>query len=263
MPEKLKNKVLNIAHRGGAGLSPENTVYAFSRALNCFGADVLEMDIWSSCDGHLVVFHDQAVDRTTNGSGDITHMSLAEIKKLDAAFRFTTDGGLTYPLRGMGITVPTLREVFELFSGNGINIEIKHYKATVVENLYRLIMEYGLNNSVLVATKDNLTRKRFAGINQAGIATSASVNQGILFTMLSEIGLDYVYHPRINVFQFPPTVHGLRVITPKLVKAAHRQKKFIHAWTVNDVAEMKKLIAMGVDGIITDYPDRLRSCVTP
>ncbi len=257
MPEDIKNKVLNIAHRGGAGLSPENTIYAFSRAVNNFGADVLEMDVWSSCDGHLVVFHDKTVARTTDGRGEITRMPLAEIKKLDAAFRFTSDGGVTYPLRGRGITIPTLREVFEVFSSIRMNIEIKQYEASVVRKLYHLIVEYGLDNSVLVAAKNNPARKKFASINKAGIATSASVCQGIIFTVLGEIGLSCLYDPGVDAYQLPPTIHGLRVITPKLVKAAHKQNKSIHAWTVNNVNEMKRLIEMGVDGIITDYPDRL------
>lgn len=130
---------MNIAHRGGAGLSPENTIYAFSRAVNTFGADVIEMDVWSSRDGHLVVFHDRIVDRTTNGSGKITSMPLSEIKRLDAAFNFTTDGGLTYPMRGRGITVPTLREVFEALPGVRMNIEIQQVWPPVEKMVYDLI----------------------------------------------------------------------------------------------------------------------------
>lgn len=250
---------MNIAHRGGAGLSPENTIYAFSRAVNAFGADVIEMDVWSSRDGHLVVFHDRIVDRTTNGSGKITSMPLSEIKRLDAAFNFTTDGGLTYPMRGRGITVPTLREVFEALPGVRMNIEIQQVWPPVEKMVYDLIIEYGAVKLVMVAAKDDMVRKRFNAINKAGINTSASICQGIIFTMLSEIGLGCLYHPNVDAFQFPERINILRVITPKVIKAAHQQKKEVHAWIINDISEMKRLINMGVDGIITDYPDRLRT----
>lgn len=251
-------KVLNIAHRGGAGLSPENTIYAFFRALNNFGADVIEMDVWSSSDGHPMVIHDETVDRTTDGSGKIIDMSLEELKRLDAAFHFTTDGGETYPLRGRGITIPTLREVFEAMPGVRMNIEIQQVRPPMEKIVYDLIMEYGMQDLVLVAAKNCSVRKRFKAVNQAGIATSASTSQGVFFSILSKIGLGFLYRPDFKALQFPEAIRCIKVITPGLVKDAHLQKKEVHAWIINEIENMKKLIEMGIDGIITDYPDRLR-----
>lgn len=254
-----QKRVWNMAHRGGAGLSPENTIYAFSRSINIYGADIIEMDVWLSSDGHPVVIHDPSVARTTNGSGKIYRMPLREIKNLDAAFYFTTDGGGTYPLRGTGITVPTLREVFESLSGVRMNIEIQQVWPAMESQVYNMIVEYGMEELVTVAAKDHLVHKRFRSINKAGIATSASIKQGTVFSILSEIGLSKLYHPDIKAFQLPEKIKGSQVVTPKLIKAAHEQGIEVHVWIINDTNDMKKLIGMGIDGIITDFPDRLSS----
>src|ERR1044071_157770 len=102
---------LVIAHRGGAGLWPENTLYAFARAA-AMGVDVIETDVRATSDGELAVFHDENVGKTTDGDGAGRALTLAELKRLDAASRFSLDGGRSFPLRGRGVNVPTLREVF-------------------------------------------------------------------------------------------------------------------------------------------------------
>ncbi|NPV73374.1 MAG: glycerophosphodiester phosphodiesterase [Pelotomaculum sp.] len=258
MGEGRKTKVLNMAHRGGAGLSPENTVYAFTRAVNCFGADVIELDVWSSREGCPVVIHDCTVDRTTNGRGRINRMTLDEIKRLDAAFRFTTDGGATYPLRGRGITIPTLREVFEALPGVRMNIEIQQAAPPIEKAVCDLLVEYGMQDRVVVAAKSTLVQRRFRAVSKESIAVSASISQGLIFSAFSRLGLSSLVRPGVQALQFPERVGLFRVITPKLVRDAHRQKMEVHAWIINDVKTMKSLIRMDVDGIITDYPDRLQ-----
>lgn len=248
---------LNIAHRGGAGLSPENTIYAFNRALRDFGADVIEMDVWSSRDGHPVVIHDSRVEKTTDGRGKVSYMALGEIKRLDAAFYFSQDGGASYPLRGKGITIPTLREVFEEFPEVRMNIEIQQVSPPMEKAVYDLIMEYGRQDLVLVAAKNDFVQQRFKALNKAGIATSASIKQGAIFTMFSQIGLGRIYRPGVEALQFPESINNKAVITHELIEDAHRQNIKVHAWIINEVAEMKRLIGLGVDGIITDYPDLL------
>jgi len=102
-----------MAHRGGEGRWPSNTLFAFEQALK-LGADWLEMDIQCSADGVLMVRHDPFVESTTDGSGFIRDLSLAELKKLDAGYTWTGDGGETFPFRGQGITIPTLEDVLQL-----------------------------------------------------------------------------------------------------------------------------------------------------
>ncbi len=101
---------LNMAHRGGSRLAPENTLAAFEHATS-LGVDVLEMDLRSSADGVVVAMHDDGVDRTTDGTGPVTGLTLADLKALDAGYRFSRDGGATFPHRGQGVSIPTLDEV--------------------------------------------------------------------------------------------------------------------------------------------------------
>ena len=109
---------LVFAHQGGEGLWPSNTLFAFQKAVE-LGADVLDTDMHMTSDGALVLMHDQTVKRTTDSTGAIRDLTLEQIKKLDAAYRFTTDDGQTFPYRGQGISVPTLEELFEAFPKNG------------------------------------------------------------------------------------------------------------------------------------------------
>src|SRR5512147_1024722 len=106
------SKVLVIAHQGGDGIFPGDTLYAYEHAV-ALGADVLEMDAHITKDGEIVLMHDEKVDRTTDGTGLIEDLTLAELKKLDAAYKWSNDNGKTFPFRGQGIQVPTLRELFE------------------------------------------------------------------------------------------------------------------------------------------------------
>src|SRR5215208_7706437 len=111
---KSKDWPVNIAHRGGAKIAPENTLEGFREGLRV-GAGVLELDVHTTADGHVVVHHDEKVDRTTESTGTVREMTLAEIQSLDAAYRFTSDGGRTFPHRGKDVRVPTLEEVYDEF----------------------------------------------------------------------------------------------------------------------------------------------------
>jgi glycerophosphoryl diester phosphodiesterase len=114
---------LNIAHRGGMGLAPENTINAFEKAVS-HGSEIFELDVHATRDGEIVVIHDDTVDRTTNGSGRVNDLTLAEAQQLDAAYHYTADKGRSFPLRGKGLRIPTLKEIFQAFPDCRINIEI-------------------------------------------------------------------------------------------------------------------------------------------
>ncbi len=116
--------VLIIGHRGAAGLAPENTIPAFEAALR-HGAHMLELDVWPTGDGAVVVLHDETVDSTTDGAGRVTEMTLAQVQSLDAGYRFTADGGVTYPWRGVGVVIPTLADVLREFPDTPFVMEIK------------------------------------------------------------------------------------------------------------------------------------------
>jgi glycerophosphoryl diester phosphodiesterase len=248
-------RVLVIAHRGGAGLWPENTLYAFERAA-ASGADVIETDVRVTKDGELVVMHDEDVARTTDGAGAVGTMTLAELKKLDAAYRFSTDGGRSFPLRGRGINVPTLREVFDALPLTRFNIEPKQGAPFLAAPLCQLIRERGMTGRVMVASFSGATLQEFRR-ECPEVATSAATGEVAHFLALEESGLADSYSPPMQALQVPVRAGVVRVLTRDFVEAAHRRNLRVHAWTINDEGEMRGLIEMGVDGIMTDYPERL------
>ncbi|HEX8150596.1 MAG TPA: glycerophosphodiester phosphodiesterase [Pyrinomonadaceae bacterium] len=246
---------LAIAHRGGAGLWPENTLYAFERA-RALGVDVIETDVRATADGELVVFHDEGVGRTTDGAGAVGSLTLAELKRLDAAYRFSPDGGRSFPLRGSGVAVPTLREVFEALPQMRFNIEPKQAAPSLAAPLCRLIREHGMADKVLIASFSGGTLAEFRR-ECPEVATSAATGEVASFLTLHGAGLAASYSPAMQALQVPEYAGGLRVLTHDFVKAAHGRNLRVHAWTVNAEGDMRRLVEMGVDGIMTDYPDRL------
>jgi glycerophosphoryl diester phosphodiesterase len=247
--------VLAMAHRGGGGQWPENTLYAFQRAV-ALGVDVLEMDIHSTADGVLVVRHDPTVDSTTDGSGLIHAFTLAELKRLDAGYRWTPDGGETFPYRRQGITIPTLEEVLEAFPGMRVNIDIKQATPSIVTPFCRMLQDYDRLEHTLVGSfhQDQLNLFRQACPE---VATAAGVNEVRLFFALNRSFLDGAFQPKAQAFQIPEYESGLHVVTKRFIQGAHRHNVQVHVWTVDEVEEMQRLIEWGVDGIITDYPNRL------
>jgi glycerophosphoryl diester phosphodiesterase len=246
---------LVMAHRGGAGLWPENTLYAFSRAVSA-RVDVLEMDLHSTSDGALVIIHDETVDRTTDGAGRVNRMTLDQLKKLDAGYRWTSDGGKSFPLRGQGVQVPTLDELFKAFPRMRFNIDIKQEQPSLIKPFCHLIRERNMTGNVLVASFDTSALEEFRQ-ECAEVATAASPSDVSRFLVLKTISPDNARLPAARALQVPEYAGGRQLLTPELIEAAHRHHLEVHAWTINDEATMRRLISLGIDGIITDYPDRL------
>jgi glycerophosphoryl diester phosphodiesterase len=246
---------LVMAHRGGAGLWPENTMLAFERARD-LGVDVIEMDVHSTIDGALVVIHDATVDRTTNGTGRISDLTLAELKKLDAGYRWSTDGMKTFPWRGQGLFVPTLDEVFTRLPEMRFNIEPKQERPSLAKPLCRMIREKGMANKVMVGSFHQTVLDEFRK-ECPEVATSASPAEVSEFLRLYKAGDKAAYKPVVRALQVPEYVAGAQILNKDFIEAAHSMKLQVHAWTVNETESMKRLIANGIDGLVTDYPDRL------
>ncbi len=246
---------LVFAHRGGGGLFPENTLEAFKYSAE-MGVDVLELDIHQTADGKLVVMHDATVDRTTDGSGKVSEMTLAELKKLDAGFDFTTDGGKTFPFRGKGITVPTLEEIFDALPGMTFNVEPKQAAVSVVKPLCSLLREKNKTGNVIVGSFRQEILDAFRA-ECTEVATSASPSEVSYFLTMYKTGLAESYTPPMQALQVPENVGYLNVVSKDFVETAHKLNLKVHVWTVNEKEDMQRLLEMGVDGIMTDYPDRL------
>jgi glycerophosphoryl diester phosphodiesterase len=245
---------LVMAHRGGAGLWPENTLLAFERARD-LGVDVIETDVHSTADGVLVVLHDATLERTTDGAGPVHALTLAQLKKLDAGFRWSADGGKTFPWRGRGLTVPTLDEVFTRLPGMRFNIEPKQESPSLIKPLCRAIREKGMSDKVTIGSFRQGVLDEFRK-ECPEVKTSAGPAEVAEFLRASHAG-GGAGELKFVALQVPESMMGVRLLTGSFVESAHARALQVHAWTVNETEDMKRLKEMGVDGIMTDYPDRL------
>lgn len=244
-----------IAHRGGAQLRPENTLAAFEHAA-ALGADVLEMDVRATADGEIVVIHDATLERTTDGRGSVASFTLAELRKFDAGYRWTADGARTYPYRGKGIRVPALAEIFRRFPAARMNIEIKTPEQNFAGSLCAMIRRDGKTEQVLVASMSDHALGAFRDACPQ-VATSMGPREARLFILAALVGLTAAISPRASALQIPYRIGDNIVPSAGLVGAARRRNLRLDVWTVSEENDMRQLIAIGVDGIITDRPDLL------
>jgi len=254
-PYFIPDKFLVIAHRGGPSLGPESTLYTFRKAVK-LGVDVLEMDVRSTRDGQLIILHDDTVARTTNATGPVQNYTLIDLKKLDAAHRWSPDNGQTFPLRNKGVSIPTLAEVFKAFPQTKLNLEIKEARSTSIQSLCRLIRDHQMTNNVVVASFEADALKEFRRLCPQ-VATSAGASEVLLFFGLQKVYLEAAYSPDAQALQVPETFRDLRIVNKRFIEAAHARNMRVQVWLVNDVTSMQRLLELGVDGIMTDYPQRL------
>lgn len=249
-------RVFVIGHRGATGLAPENTLVGFATALQ-YDVDVLEMDVHLTKDGHVVVIHDDTVDRTTNGTGRVADLTLAEIQSLDAGYRFTLDGGQTYPWRGQDVFIPTIDEVLAEFPGATLLIEFKQSTPELIEKVVAAVDEHGARGRVMFASFHDVAVQQARQL-APDVPTSHGQGEALRYVILQKVGLGAFFHPVAQSLQVPEWQGPLRVANPGLGRLARRQGLDMHVWTVNDEEAMHRLIGIGAQGIITDYPDRLQ-----
>lgn len=245
-----------FAHRGGSALAPENTMPAYENGMR-YGADALELDVHYSRDGEIVVFHDETLDRTTSGSGPLAALTLDELRRLDAGYHFTPDGGATYPWRSKDVTIPTLREVFERFPQTRINIEMKVNDAEGERRLSRLLLDNGWEQWAMVGSFHTDALARFRALGEGHIATSASAGETRQFLLHVLLRQTRRLRPQYDALQVPEVYRGIRVVSPTSVRLAHELGLDVHVWTVDDRPTMERLLDWGVDGLMSDRPDTL------
>ncbi len=249
-------------HRGAAGTAPENTLVSFRRALE-EGATCLEMDIHATRDGEIVIIHDATVERTTDGAGAVREMGLGALQRLDAGYRFTADGGSTHPFRGQDVRIPTLREFFVEFPHAAATVEIKELPGPAMGVLFDLIEEFDKAPQVLVAAEgDAAMGSARAVIRERGLSVATGFSGGEIRALMTALWSGQA-PPEIpgRALQIPRRHEGLDLVTPASLAAAHALGVEVHVWTINDPGEMAELLALGVDGIITDFPGRLRGVI--
>lgn len=258
MPEHTftdTDQLLAIAHRGGAGLWPENTLFAFQNAVR-IGVDALEFDVHATSDGELVVIHDATVDRTTDGSGRVDELTWDALRELDAGYRWTADDGASFPFRGMGLRVPSLEEVLNALPDTRMIIELKDVSDAARVRFSEAIAQCSYPERKVIASFQSESVK-YIRDNNPGIATSSTAGEVLGFWVLNSLRLGFAFVPGGETMQVPPSFQDRTLVSTRFVSGAHRHNMDVYVWTINEEAEMKRHVDHGVDGIITDYPDRL------
>lgn len=240
---------LTIAHRGGAMLRPEETLQAFEHAL-AVGAEVIEFDVHASKDGVVVAIHDDTVDRTTEGVGPVKDMTLAELQALDAGYRFSTDGGQSFPYRGQGLKIPTLEEILAAFPDTLYLIEIKQADPPIVDVVLDSLSAHGVLGRVVLASFNPET---ILAVRAAAPEVHTALSLPEMVDLNARLD-DPTYVPPARFVQAP-----WESTSQAVVDFAHMHGMVVHPWTVDDEATMKLMIGRGVDGIMSDDPALLAS----
>jgi glycerophosphoryl diester phosphodiesterase len=243
---------LVIAHQGGRGLWPENTLLAFERSL-ALGVDVLEMDLRATSDGQIVVHHDASVERTTGAKGLIAELTVDEVRRLDAGYGF---GAESHPFRDQGLTIPTLPEVLEHFPEARLNLEMKEFAPSQARGLCSLLRKTGMLDRFLVASFDHPSMIAFREACPE-VATSATMREGLLFYQLDRLHLGSLFRSPAIAFQVPEYFGKIQVLQSRFLARARASNVQVQVWTVNEEEDLSRMLKLGVDGILTDYPDRL------
>lgn len=241
-----------IAHRGDSRNYPENTLPAFESAVR-MGIDVVETDIHLTKDGVLVIWHDPTLERNTDGRGRIEDHTLEELRRFDAGYTFTQDGGKTFPFRGKGVRICTLAEALEHCPGQRFNIDLKTKCPEIVDEFIKVIREHDAVDRVVGASfhLSNLKRLRRLAPDFLTSVTTAEVVP-LLFRQKTHT-LPKAFKRKI-IFQIPMAAGPVKVVTPAFVKAMHQRGAVVMVWTINDEETMRRLFAMGVDSVMTDDP---------
>ena len=233
-----------VAHRGASGHAPENTMAAFRRAVE-MGARFIETDLHLTRDARVVAIHDPTLDRTTNGHGLVDSLSIKEVRALDAGSWYSSPGGSF-----AGERVPTLDEILQFARETDVIffLEIKS-DAT-----------WGVEHAVVAALRDTgeAARVIILSFDPATLLSVNRLDQTMMTGFLCE-------HPSNDLVERTVRAGARQIVprgdlvTPDLVTKAHQAGLQVVAWTINEPDQMRRLIAAGVDGIMSDYPDRLVS----
>ena len=236
-----------IAHRGDSAHFPENTIPSFDRALE-LGADAVEFDLRVSRDGEVVIIHDPTVDRTTDGSGPVSGLTLTELKHLDAGARFSPDGGRTFPFRGQGLTIPTFDEMLARYSSIPLLIEVK-----IPEAARRAPDALARHDAWRRVVLDSTDDRALEPLRSLPAITGASLRDivSILPRTLLRLPLGQVGY---RAFCVPLRYNGIPVPVRALARTGHQAGLPTHVWTVNDRAVAENLWRDGINGIISDDP---------
>ncbi|MGE7836264.1 glycerophosphodiester phosphodiesterase [Viridibacillus arvi] len=247
-----------LAHRGGSHLAPEHTMAAFRKAAE-LGVHGFEIDIRLTKDEEIIVFHDEYVDRTCDGSGRVADLTLEELQLLNFGYNFVDlDGYLPY--REDKQSIVTLRSLLEEFPQMLVNIDMKDAPDTyegglMPSKLWRLIEELGVENRVVVTSffDEQIDRFNLYAQNKVALGAGQGEVKKAYTSFTSQFG--HLYHPKVDVFQIPSKFGVFALDNANFIRFLENLNIPVHYWTINDVSTMEQLLAAGAKGIVTDRPD--------
>ena len=247
-----------LAHRGGSSIAPEHTMIAFEKAQS-LGVDGFEIDIRLTKDEEIVVFHDETVDRTSDGTGSIKDFTLEELKQLNFGYNFADLDG-QFPYKEQKVEIVSLRELLEVFPNMYINIDIKDHPDTyegslMPSKLWRLIEEFDAQNRIVLTSffSDQVDRFNLYAQNRVALGAGENDVRKAFTAFTSQFG--HLYHPKVDVFQIP-TKHGrVSLDSPRFINFLAKLNIPVHYWTIDDEDTIRTLIENGAKGIVTDRPD--------
>ena len=250
MPSPLLSRPLVYAHRGGAALRPENTLAAFDHGLT-LGADGLELDVQLSRDGVVVVHHDDTLDRTTDATGPIHALTAAELARVDAGYRFSLAEGV-FPHRAEGWGVPTLRQVLARYPVPLI-VELKTAEPELARATVDEIRAARALERVAIGSFSGRAL-RTVRAREPQVATGAGTEETrwALYRSWVRWPLGRTVY---REFQVPERSGRTTIVTPAFIEYAHAAGLPVKVWTVNQRADIDRLLGWGVDAIISDRPD--------
>eukprot|EP00271_Cylindrocystis_brebissonii_P007337 TRINITY_DN20717_c0_g1_i3.p1 TRINITY_DN20717_c0_g1~~TRINITY_DN20717_c0_g1_i3.p1 ORF type:complete len:371 (+),score=36.03 TRINITY_DN20717_c0_g1_i3:157-1113(+) len=267
---KLKRPI-HASHRGGSRIRPENTMLAFRDAVEWTdekgekrGTQMLEFDIQKTRDGHLIIMHNTDVDGTTNGTGRVSSLTLEEIRKLDAGYSFSPDGGKTFPYRGKGLQVPTLHEVLsEFVPVERLVFYLDFKEPDAVKGTMELVREYGIEERVICGAVPPAANKEVLRLKPPCVPTTPDINSMIFLYVCYLLGLLWLVPLRHEIVGTTVYRWGYRVLTENMVKAFHKRNRLMAVF--GDYIDSKEgqmdCMALGCDFLVTDRPDVLHTSI--
>lgn len=249
----MNDSPLIIAHRGASGIAPENTLAAFRKAVE-IGVDRIEMDLRQTADGEVVVIHDKTIVRTTNGWGSVRKLSLNQLRKPSAGSWFSPEF--------KDERIPTLGEVLELVNGKStLLLEIKNgspYHPGIEKNIIQLVNQYQANDWCIVQSFNDRILTNFRKLPD--LQSDVQKLFAAFIPVAPFYGGSRFSYKRVQRYDFAQEVNiNYKYVNPRVVRKVHEMGKKVNVWTVNEPKNLKKYIDMGVNGIITDFPERLKA----
>ena len=243
---------IRIAHRGGMALYPENTLEAFHFSVDKHNVEMLELDLQITKDDKVIVLHDDSIDRTTNGKGNVIDLSYEEISEFDAGYNFKDEKG-ECSFRDQGVIIPLFEEVLKQLPNTYLNIELKGNNPQLVEKVHLLITNYNAEDKIIIGSANYFQNKRVhKHFPNCGYYLSRP--DLYLFLLVGCFGLLKKYWNNFLTIEAPIEYHGIPVYQTYL-QAAKKIGKPLFIWGANDKDSIQKLSNDGVAGIMTDRPD--------